>query len=164
MQNTAHRFHASCMRTTVYFTPSVCYAVFFRANYELYIAYSIPLYRICTRSKTVDKSGKTDAAYPKLWITVWTVWKCMRLCTPCERNEYTRMDAKIVEKARICEVCPFSSRKTFMHGGEAAESPQPASHLAFSQKVLPCRGGIQNPPFYKQRCISAAARKAILLT
>ena len=76
------------------------FAAIFTLEYELYTAYSSLIYRICTSFKTVDNSEKTDVPYLKLWITVWTVWKCMRLYTSIRGNEYSRMDAAFVEKYR----------------------------------------------------------------
>ena len=68
--------------------------------YKLFIEYSIPLYRICKAAKVVDNSEKTDVPRLKLWITVWTVWKCMRLYTSIRGNEYSRMDPERREKCR----------------------------------------------------------------
>ena len=43
--------------------------------------YAGRLYRICRQGKTVDNSEKTDETCAELWITVWTVWKCIRIYT-----------------------------------------------------------------------------------
>ena len=84
--------HAACTRITVCFNIYIRYIVVFDTIYELFIEYSSGLYRICRTEKTVDNSGKSDVPCASLWITLWTVWKCMRLCTGFGRNEYTRMD------------------------------------------------------------------------
>ena len=84
--------HASCTRITVILHTYDLQTVHSARFYELFIEYSSQLYRICKGTKTVDNSEKTDVPRLKLWITVWMVWKCTRLYTHCERNEYSRME------------------------------------------------------------------------
>ena len=79
--------------------------------YELFIEYSNRLYRICKPEKTVDNSKKTDGLPSGLWITVWTVWKCMRLCTPLKENEYSRMGAGPRKKCRNAGDCAVHAKK-----------------------------------------------------
>ena len=111
--------HASCTRLTVYMVYIIRNIEFTGLIYVIFIEYSIRLYRICRPWKTVDNSEKSDAPRRKLWITVWTVWKCMRLCTVFFRHEYARMDSsrvKNVEEQGDCAVC---RRKRFMQSAPA---------------------------------------------
>ena len=76
--------------------------------------YSKRLYRICSLPNTVDNSEKTDDLYIRMWITVWTVWKCMRIYTVYKRNEYARIDHSSQKTAWRGELCD-RIRKRSMH-------------------------------------------------
>lgn len=127
--------HASCMRYTVHFRVYARSAAFAGTIYELFIEYSNRLYRICKRTKAVDNSGKSDVPYALLWITLWTVWKCMRLCTGFGRNEYTRMDFQKVRKVPNCLDIVRTCRETALCIRSArSKGPNARCILIFCQK------------------------------
>ena len=71
------------------------------------------LYRICNPQNTVDNSEKTDGLYVRMWITVWTVWKCMRLCTRFGGNEYARGDHAPRKNPAVKGIARFRTKNVY---------------------------------------------------
>ena len=90
-------------------------AACFETIYELFIEYSSELYRICRKVLDVDNPEKTDVPQAKMWITVWTVWKCMRLCTVLQGHEYSRMEVETARKVPNHGRLSETVEKPFIH-------------------------------------------------
>lgn len=105
--------------------------------YEICIAYSIRLYCICRAGKAVDNSEITNDPYLGMWISVWTVWKCMRICTPFARNEYSRMDSASREKCRsVGQLRRFAEKRVYAYPATRFSACGPIAPCFFGTKVL----------------------------
>ena len=68
----------------------------------------------------MDNSEKYGVSQSQKWITVWTMWKCMRLCTALRGNEYSPVMYICVENARIQWDCAGCMLRSSMHESQTA--------------------------------------------